>query len=147
MRAIVQRVSRAAVHADGDLVSEIGPGLLVLLGVGHGDTGAEAERIADQVAKLRIFADAQRQMNRSVMDIGGSVLVVSQFTLYADTSKGRRPSFVGAAPPELAEPLVAAVVDALRGMGIPTSTGVFGAHMDVELTNEGPVTVMLDTVT
>ena len=146
MRALVQRVSRAAVHVDGDLVSEVGHGLLVLLGVRTDDTDEQAKWTAEKIANLRIFPDAEGQMNRSVTDIGGEVLVVSQFTLYADTRRGRRPSFVDAARPEQAEPLVERVVEGLRSAGITTGTGVFGAHMDVELTNDGPVTVLLDTV-
>ena len=144
MRALVQRVSRAAVHVDDDLVSEIGHGLLVLLGVHTSDGPKQADQIADKVANLRVFADEAGQMNRSVLDIGGDVLVVSQFTLYGDTRKGRRPSFVEAARPEEAEPLVDSVVAALKAAGIPTSTGVFGAHMDVELTNDGPVTLLIE---
>ncbi len=145
MRALAQRVCRAAVHVDGDLVSEIGFGLLVLLGVHRTDTEADAAYVADKLANLRIFADADGQMNRSVLDIGGEALVVSQFTLYADTRKGRRPSFVEAARPEVAEPLVACVAAALTELGIQTGTGVFGAHMDVELTNDGPVTVLVES--
>ena len=146
MRALVQRVSRAAVHADGDLVSEIGHGLLVLLGVHHDDAEKDATYLASKLANLRIFPDDDGQMNRSVLDIGGEALVVSQFTLYADTRKGRRPSFVDAARPEVAEPLVEAVISALAGFGVPAHPGVFGAHMDVELVNDGPVTVLIDTV-
>lgn len=146
MRALVQRVSRAAVHADGDLVSEIGHGLLVLLGVHHDDAEKDATYIASKLANLRIFPDDDGQMNRSVLDIGGEALVVSQFTLYADMRKGRRPSFVDAARPEVAEPLVEAVISALAGFGVAAHAGVFGAHMDVELVNDGPVTVLIDTV-
>jgi D-aminoacyl-tRNA deacylase len=146
LRALVQRVSRAAVHTDGDLLTEIGPGLLVLVGVHKEDTPVEAAYVAEKIANLRIFGDDDGQMNLSVTGVGGSVLVVSQFTLYADTRKGRRPSFVDAARPEGAEPLVQAVVDGLVKLGIPTETGVFGAHMDVELINNGPVTVLVDTV-
>lgn len=146
MRALVQRVSRAAVHVDGDLVSEIGHGLLVLLGVHQSDGPAQAAHVADKLANLRIFPDAEGQMNRSVLDVGGEVLVVSQFTLYGDTKKGRRPSFVEAARPDVAEPLVERVIEEVRAAGIQTAAGVFGAHMDVELTNDGPVTVLIDTV-
>jgi D-tyrosyl-tRNA(Tyr) deacylase len=145
VRALVQRVSRAAVHVDGDLESEIGHGLLVLLGVHEADTEKQAIYIADKIAALRIFADASGQMNRSVADIEGEVLVVSQFTLYGDTRKGRRPSFVTAARPDVAEPLIGCVVERLRAGRIATSTGVFGAHMDVELTNDGPVTILIDS--
>jgi D-tyrosyl-tRNA(Tyr) deacylase len=146
VRALVQRVSRAAVHVDGDLVSEIGHGLLVLLGVHQSDGPAQAAHVADKLANLRIFPDAEGQMNRSVLDVGGEVLVVSQFTLYGDTKKGRRPSFVEAARPDVAEPLVERVIEEVRAAGIQTAAGVFGAHMDVELTNDGPVTVLIDTV-
>ena len=145
MRALLQRVSRAAVHVDGDLVSEIGQGLLVLIGVHTADREWEAHRLAEKVANLRVFPDAGGQMNRSVVEARGEVLVVSQFTLYADTRRGRRPSFVDAARPEDAEPLVAAVADRLAQKGITVSTGVFGAHMDVEVTNDGPVTVLVET--
>lgn len=131
-------------HVEDDLVSEIGHGILVLLGVSLDDSDEESAWIADKLANLRIFADDDGQMNRSVLEVGGEALVVSQFTLYADTRKGRRPSFVDAAPPEAAEPLVAAVIERLKAMGIPTEAGVFGAHMDVELTNDGPVTVLID---
>jgi D-aminoacyl-tRNA deacylase len=145
LRALVQRVARAAVHVDGDLVSEIGHGLLVLVGVHTSDREWEAHRVAEKIAHLRVFNDDADQMNLSVLDIGGEVLVVSQFTLYGDTKRGRRPSFVDAARPEVAEPLVTAVVDRLSGLGIVTASGVFGAHMDVELTNDGPVTLLIET--
>ena len=141
----MQRVSRAAVHVDGDLVSEIGHGLLVFVGVHTGDRDWEAHRVADKVAHLRIFPDAAGQMNRSVLETGAEVLVVSQFTLYGDTRRGRRPSFVDAARPEVAEPLVQSVVDRLSGLGVSARSGVFGARMDVELVNEGPVTILIDT--
>jgi D-tyrosyl-tRNA(Tyr) deacylase len=145
VRALVQRVSRAAVHVDGDLVSEIGPGLLVLVGVHQKDGEWEAHRTAEKIAHLRIFSDEAGQMNLSVLELGAEALVVSQFTLYADTRRGRRPSFVDAARPEVAEPLVTALAERLRGLGIQTAEGVFGAHMDVELTNDGPVTILLDS--
>jgi D-aminoacyl-tRNA deacylase len=145
LRALVQRVARAAVHVDGDLVSEIGHGLLVLVGVHTSDREWEAHRVAEKIAHLRVFNDDADQMNLSVLDIGGEVLVVSQFTLYGDTKRGRRPSFVDAARPEVAEPLVTAVADRLSGLGIVTASGVFGAHMDVELTNDGPVTLLIET--
>ena len=137
MRALVQRVSRAAVRVDGAVVSEIGPGLLVLLGVRDGDTAADADRIAEKVRALRVFADADGRMNDPLGD--REVLVVSQFTLYGDTRKGARPSYVAAARPEVAEPLYERVRDALGAAG-----GVFGAHMEVELVNDGPVTIVLD---
>jgi D-tyrosyl-tRNA(Tyr) deacylase len=145
MRALVQRVTRAAVHVDGDLVSEIGQGLLVLLAVHQDDDDKEATYIAEKLAHMRIFADENGQMNLSVIDVGGEALVISQFTLYADTRKGRRPSFVRAAEPHVAEPLVAGVVNRLIDLGVPTHPGVFGAHMDVELTNDGPVTLLIES--
>jgi D-tyrosyl-tRNA(Tyr) deacylase len=141
----VQRVSRAAVHVDGDLVSEIGRGLLVLLAVHHEDGDREAHYVANKLANLRIFPDGHDQMNRSVIDVEGEVLVVSQFTLYADTRRGRRPSYARAAEPDVADPLISGVVERLCALGIPTRTGVFGAHMDVELTNDGPVTILIET--
>jgi D-tyrosyl-tRNA(Tyr) deacylase len=145
VRAVVQRVTRACVRADGEVVAEIGPGLLVLVGVHCNDTGAKAAALADKVANLRILADGEGKMNRSILDIGGEVLVVSQFTLYGDTRKGRRPSFVEAAAPEVAEPLVRAISDRLTEAGVRTRGGRFGAHMDVELTNDGPVTILIET--
>lgn len=145
MRALIQRVSRASVHVDGDLVSEIGRGLLVLLAVHEDDDDKQATYIAEKLAHLRIFQDDQGQMNRSVTDVGGEALVISQFTLYADTRKGRRPSFVRAAQPHVAEPLITGVVNRLIDLGVPTHAGVFGAHMEVELVNDGPVTVLLET--
>ena len=145
MRALIQRVARASVHVDGDLVSEIGRGLLVLIGVKAGDSEAEAMWMAEKLANLRIFPDTSGQMNRSLLDVRGEALVVSQFTLYADARKGRRPSLVEAARPGVAEPLVTSVADQLAARGITVATGVFGAHMDVELLNDGPVTVLIDT--
>ncbi len=137
MRALVQRVSRAAVRVDDEVVGEIGAGLLVLLGVTHGDDDAVCDRLADKVAALRVFEDADGKMNEAVGDRG--VLVVSQFTLYGDTRKGNRPSFVAAAPPEVAEPLYERFRARLGAAG-----GRFGAHMDVELVNDGPVTLLLE---
>lgn len=145
MRALIQRVSRASVHVDGDLVSEIGHGLLVLIGVHRGDDERQANYIADKIASLRIFPDGHGQMNENVEQVNGEVLVVSQFTLYADTSRGRRPSFVDAAEPRVAEPLVNGVIARLKGRSISTASGVFGAHMDVELVNDGPVTILVET--
>jgi D-tyrosyl-tRNA(Tyr) deacylase len=145
MRALIQRVSRASVHVDGDLVSEIGHGLLVLVGVHRDDDERQATYIADKIANLRIFQDAHGQMNENVEQANGEVLVVSQFTLYADTRRGRRPSFVAAAEPQLAEPLVNGVINRLKDLSIATCSGVFGAHMDVELVNDGPVTVLIET--
>jgi D-aminoacyl-tRNA deacylase len=145
VRALIQRVSRASVHVDGDLVSEIGRGLLVLLAVHADDDDSQATYMADKLANIRIFPDDDGHMNLSVQQIDGEVLVISQFTLYADTRRGRRPSFVRAAEPRFAEPLVHGVVNRLTGLGVKTSSGVFGAHMDVELVNDGPVTLMLET--
>jgi len=145
VRAVVQRVSRASVRVDGEVVGACGPGLLVLVGAGHDDTAETAERLAGKLARLRIFSDAAGRFDRSLLDTGGEALVVSQFTLIADTRKGNRPSFTGAAAPEQAEPLVARVVDALRAEGIGVATGRFGAMMEVELVNDGPVTILIDT--
>jgi D-aminoacyl-tRNA deacylase len=145
MRAVVQRVSRAGVTIDGEVVGAIDRGLLVLLGVAPGDTEAEVRWLADKIVGLRIFSDAEGKMNRGVIEAGGGVLVVSQFTLYGDCRKGRRPSFIGAAPPEVAEPLYEAFVAAIRAQGVPAATGRFGAMMQVELVNDGPVTLLLDT--
>jgi D-aminoacyl-tRNA deacylase len=144
MRALIQRVSRASVTVEGKVISQIGKGLVVLLGVSHGDGAAQAAFLAEKVANLRIFEDEQGKTNLSVQDVKGEAIVVSQFTLYADTRKGRRPSFIGAALPEVAEPLVDRFVQLLRGQGIPTQTGKFGAHMEVEIHNDGPVTIWLE---
>ncbi len=140
----MQRVSRAAVTVDGEVVGQIGPGLCVLVGVTHSDDEATARKMAERIWNLRVLADDDGVMNRSVADIGQEVLVVSQFTLYGDTSKGRRPSWLAAAPPEVAEPLVDAVVGALRQLGADVATGRFRTTMAVELVNDGPVTVMLE---
>ena len=144
MRAVVQRVTRASVTVDEDLVGAIGPGLLVLLGAARGDTPAEALWLAHKVANLRIFSDADGRMNLSVKEIGGQVLIVSQFTLIANTRKGFRPSFMPAAAPEVAEPLVTQFTEAVASEGVPVATGLFGAHMVVELVNDGPVTILLE---
>jgi D-tyrosyl-tRNA(Tyr) deacylase len=144
MRAVVQRVSTASVTVDGKIVGEIGPGLLVLLAAGEGDTEKEAHWLAHKTANLRIFSDAEGKMNLSVQAIGGSALVVSQFTLYGDLRRGFRPSFVKAAPPDIAEALVNVFVDALQAADIPVATGVFRAHMHVSLVNDGPVTIILE---
>lgn len=144
MRGLVQRVTRASVTVDGEVVGAIGPGLCVLVGVTHDDDVTAATRLADKVWHLRVMADADGVMDLGVADTTGEVLVVSQFTLYGDTRKGRRPSWVAAARPEQAEPLVQAVVDALRSLGATVATGVFGADMGVELVNDGPVTVLLE---
>ncbi len=144
VRAVVQRVSRASVTVDGEVVGAIGPGLCVLVGVTHGDTAATADKLADKLWKLRIFADAEGKMNRSVGDVGGSVLVISQFTLYGDATRGNRPSFVAAARPEDAEPLVERVTERLAALGAPVATGRFRADMAVDLCNDGPVTIVID---
>lgn len=144
MRALVQRVTRASVRVDDEIVGAIDAGLLALIGVTHDDDVPRAEALARKVAHLRIFADDRGEMNQSVLEIGGAALVVSQFTLYGDTRKGRRPSWGDAARPEVAEPLVAAFVTALRGHGVTVETGRFRAHMSVELVNDGPVTLALE---
>lgn len=144
MRAVVQRVREARVTVDGGTVGEIGAGLCVLVGVAEGDGEAAAERLAGKVARLRVFENEAGKFDRSLLDTGGAALVVSQFTLIADTSKGNRPSFSHAAVPAEAEPLVERFAAALRDLGVPVETGVFGARMTVELANEGPVTILLD---
>jgi D-tyrosyl-tRNA(Tyr) deacylase len=141
---VVQRVQRARVTVDGEEVGAIGPGLCVLVGVTHDDTGAEARKLAARIWGLRIFDDDAGVMNRAAADVGGEVLLVSQFTLYGDTSRGRRPSWIAAARPEVAEPLVDEVVAALRELGAPVATGRFRADMAVELVNDGPVTLVLE---
>ena len=144
MRAVVQRVSRAAVRVNGETVGACSAGLLVLVGARPDDTSETAERLAAKVARLRIFPDDDGRFDRSLLDVGGEALVVSQFTLVADTRKGNRPSFTAAAPPEQAEPLVERFADALRAEGVHVETGIFGARMEVELVNDGPVTVVVD---
>jgi len=145
MKALIQRVSRADVSVGGESAGRIGDGLLVLLGVGHEDTEKQADLLVQKVVNLRIFEDENAKMNRSLADIQGELLVVSQFTLMADTKKGRRPSFVNAAPPEQADRLYMSFVEKAREKGIKTETGSFGAMMEVCLVNHGPVTIMLDT--
>jgi D-tyrosyl-tRNA(Tyr) deacylase len=145
MRAVVQRVSRARVLVDGEVTGEVGRGFLVLLGVGRSDTDKEAQWLADKIAGLRVFEDAEGKMNLGLADVGGGMLVVSQFTLYGDCRKGRRPSFIEAAAPEIAIPLYEAFVTAIRALGIIVATGRFGAMMQVELVNDGPVTLIIDT--
>jgi len=145
MRAVLQRVSRARVLVDGSASGEIAAGLVVLLAVGREDTPEVARRMAEKVANLRIFADAEEKMNRSLLDSGGAALVVSQFTLYGDARGQRRPSFIEAAPPELANALYEEFAKHLLGMGVQVQTGVFRAHMQVELVNDGPVTILLDS--
>ena len=144
MRALLQRVSRASVTVEGQTISLIGKGLLILLGVGHGDGEEQAKFLAEKIANLRIFEDEQGKSNLSILDVKGEAIVVSQFTLYADTRKGRRPSFIDAALPDAAEPLVSRFAELLRGHGVPTQTGKFGAHMQVEIHNDGPVTIWLE---
>lgn len=145
MRAVVQRVARARIGVAGDVVGEIGLGICVLLGVADEDSEEDAARLAGKVARLRIFENEDGKFDRSLLDTGGEALVVSQFTLIADTAKGNRPSFSHAAPPERAEPLYQAFCSALEGEGVAVARGVFGARMEVELVNDGPVTIVLDT--
>jgi len=144
LKGVCQRVSEARVRIEGRVVGEIGPGLCVLLGVGHGDAEDAVARLAGKVARLRVFADEAGKFDRSLLDVGGGALVVSQFTLLADTAKGNRPSFTAAAPPEEAERLYERFCDELRALGVQVETGVFGAKMAVELVNDGPVTILLD---
>ena len=144
MRALIQRVSHASVTVDGRVTGQIGRGFVVLLGVTHGDGRAAADWLAAKIVGLRVFDDDAGKMNRSLADVGGALLVVSQFTLYGDARKGRRPSFTDAAAPEIAEPLVDYFVEVLRDAGFTVATGVFGAHMDVEIHNDGPVTMMIE---
>jgi D-aminoacyl-tRNA deacylase len=144
MKAVVQRVSLARVRVRGEVVGEIGAGLCVLLGVAVGDDDAGAVRLAAKIARLRVFDDDEGRFDRSLLDVGGEALVVSQFTLLAGTAKGTRPDFSQAAPPEVAEPLYEVFCEALRALGVPVRTGVFGARMAVALVNEGPVTIVVD---
>ncbi|MCR4439371.1 MAG: D-aminoacyl-tRNA deacylase [bacterium] len=145
MRAVLQRVTSASVEIDGAVSGSIGRGLVVLVGVRNGDTRADAEFLAQKCVNLRIFADQQGKFNLSALDVGAELLVVSQFTLYADCRRGRRPGFTEAAPPEVSKPLYDHFVQALRGYGLPVAEGVFGAHMVVHINNDGPVTVIVDT--
>ncbi|WP_018112265.1 D-aminoacyl-tRNA deacylase [Thermus igniterrae] len=145
MRAVVQRVSEAHVEVEGEVVGRIGLGLLVLLGVGQKDTREDAEYLARKIVALRIFPDAEGRMNLSLKEVGGEVLLVSQFTLYADTRKGNRPSFLQAAPPDQGRRLYEAALEALLAQGVHVETGVYGAHMRVHLVNDGPVTLLLDS--
>ena len=145
MRALLQRVTQASVTVDEQIVGQISLGLLVLLGVGQDDSEVQVKTLADKIVHMRIFGDDEGKMNRSLLDIGGEVLVVSQFTLYADIRRGRRPSFTNAAPPSLAEPLVERFKDAIAAYGLSVADGIFGAHMQVELVNDGPVTIWMDS--
>jgi D-tyrosyl-tRNA(Tyr) deacylase len=144
MRAVIQRVNKATVSVDGRVVGSIGHGLVILVGIRVGDTEAEAQWMASKIATLRIFDDEEGKLNRSVLDIKGSALVVSQFTLYGDARKGRRPSYDQAAPPKDAEPLIRRLVELLEAQGVPVHTGIFRAHMLVEIHNDGPVTILLE---
>src|SRR4030095_6062345 len=144
MRVLIQRVSKASVTGEGQTISSIGKGLLILLGIGHGAGEEQVKVLAENVTNVRIFEDEQGKTNLSVLDVKGDAIVVSQFTLYADTRKGRRPSFIDAALPDVAEPLVNRFAELLRGHGVATQTGKFGAHMAVEIHNDGPVTIWLE---
>lgn len=145
MRLLLQRVTRASVRIEGEVVGAIGPGLVILVGVGPDDDEPTTDEAARKAVELRIFRDEEGRTNRSLIDVGGSVLAVSQFTLYADTRRGRRPGFTTAAPPALAEARYDRFVDALRALGVPVATGQFGAEMSVELVNDGPFTIWLDS--
>jgi D-tyrosyl-tRNA(Tyr) deacylase len=145
MRAVVQRVLRAKVVIAGETVGDIGAGLTVLLGVTHTDTPEQAQWLAEKIVGLRIFNDADGKMNRDLTEVGGAMLIVSQFTLYGDCRKGKRPSFIDAAPPSIAIPLYEAFINAVKALGIPVATGRFGADMQVELVNDGPVTLIVDS--
>jgi len=144
MRAVIQRVNYGRVTIDGRVNADIGKGLVILLGIGPGDDEAKSTALAKKIVQLRIMEDAQGKMNLSLLDTGGEAIVVSQFTLFADTRKGNRPSFVNAAPPDIASPLVDHFVEQLKALGIPTQTGEFGAHMMVSLENDGPVTIWIE---
>ena len=144
MRAVVQRVSKGSVTVEGQVIGAVERGVVVLVGITHGDTKEQAEWLARKIAGLRIFEDRVGKMNASLLDVDGAALVISQFTLYADSRKGRRPGFTDAAPPEIAEPLVEYFAQALRNHGVPVETGIFGADMLVEIHNDGPVTILLE---
>ncbi len=144
MRAILQRVTKGSVTVDGQVVADIGLGYVVLLGVGQEDNQEKARELAEKTVYLRVFGDDEGKMNRSLLDVQGEMIVVSQFTLHADTSRGRRPSFINAAKPDLAEPLVDFFIEQVRGFGIKVQSGIFGAHMVVDIQNDGPVTITLE---
>ena len=144
MRVLLQRVTRGSVSVDGKTIGSVGKGYVILVGVGHADGEEQAVWLARKIAGLRVFEDDQGKFNLSIQDIGGEALVISQFTLFANAEKGRRPSFIDAAPPEIAEPLVNRFAGLLRAEGIPVETGAFGAHMQVEILNDGPVTIWLE---
>ena len=144
MRVVLQRVNQGRVTVDDQLIAEIGLGLVILLGIGPQDGNEQIDYLTNKIARLRIFEDAQQKINLSVLDVGGEAIVVSQFTLYADTRKGRRPSFIDAAPPEIADSLVDRFAEKLASLGVPTQTGKFGAHMQVEIHNDGPVTIWME---
>lgn len=144
MRVVLQRVSQASVSVDDQVIAQIGSGLVLLVGISPADQPEQARYLAEKIAHLRIFEDPAGKMNRSVLDVGGEVIVVSQFTLFADTRKGRRPSFTSAAQPQIAQPLVEQFASFLTELGIPTQSGEFGAHMLVEISNDGPVTIILE---
>jgi D-tyrosyl-tRNA(Tyr) deacylase len=144
MRALIQRVTSGKVTAEGKTVAKIGRGLVILLGIGRGDTEDQARFLAKKIATLRIFEDSVGKFNRSLFDVSGAAIVIAQFTLYGDACKGRRPSFSEAAPPEIAAPLVDKFAESLRAQGVPSQTGIFGAHMLVEIENDGPVTIWLE---
>ncbi len=144
MRAVIQRVRSGRVSTGGRLLAEIGAGYVILLGIGPEDNEKKARALAEKIAALRVFEDEQGKMNRSIIDTGGQAIVVSQFTLYADTRKGRRPSFTEAAPPEMARPLIDRFTELLAAQGVPAQTGEFGAHMLVEIDNDGPVTIWME---
>lgn len=144
MRIVIQRVRQGRVSVNGEIIAEIGQGVVILVGVGPADGEEQARYLVEKIANLRIFEDEHGKINRSLLEVGGSAIVVSQFTLYADTRKGRRPSFTDAAPPELASPLVERFAEMLRERGVETQTGQFGAHMLVDIANDGPVTIWLE---
>ena len=144
MKAVIQRVARGSVSVNGETLAEIGAGLVILLGIGPQDDEAAANRLAEKIAKMRIFPDDERKMNISLLDIAGEALVIPQFTLFADTRRGHRPSFTDAGPPDIARPLSTFFAQSLRDLGIPTGEGEFGAHMVVEIINDGPVTISLE---